>query len=1832
MPIIGKSHLKKPLAIMLALLLLFSLFPASLSKVSSAAEGPVVGNLLPNSGFEDLYADTTDGKERPTGWKVWGSAVYESVYSPAPVRSGTYSVKLTDASSTSTYGITTDRVDVTPGNPYKASVYTFNESGTSNIYLKFYDSAGKDAGSINTENKTSKIWSLMEVEMKAPAGAVKAEILLVQGKANVGVAYFDDAFLGVSVPADPNLNFELVTDGKPTRWVPWGNPDNARSVTDRVYEGQYSLKVSNPVYGTSSGMTSPALPVEPGKEYRSSVMAFSEPGSFSEMYVQFYDKAGTRIEPDVRIGGTYKTGSWEQIVIDAIAPANAVTAKLLMYMNTSNVGSVHFDKVEFGLKQNETVREFPVLVTDHPRLYFTKNDMADMRARAADDTTKYFGTTGYQIWTQLEKAAQSYMNETSFTLPYYGGLNVTYALPPVQPEVRPDPPGWNSSGRYPYWPAMSEAIEVRLNVLSMAYAVTQNRAYGEKALSYMLSVANWNAWTDPSYACGNSCLDTAHLTLGMTMAYDLVYDLMADSERAIIENALATKGLEPLYKDSNNKVDNNFQALRTSALVIGGSALLGKHPNANKYLARGTDYFDWYLDVRMSGHQEGLMYTDYSMEHIIQAVDVVSRTTGLEEWINHPFLNDFLVRWAAYFQAPGGGGLANFSDSNQMNYLMLTMSVLNNWLDNGAAGWYMQNAGGNPNMLTRFLQFNPSAKITVPEQWPSSTVLDTIGWAALRSGWKEDDMLLAFIANRSTMGHNHYDQNSFQIAVNGTWIASDPGYADFSAGPKNDFTMKLGHSTIQVDGKGQSSKGGGTMTKGMLAPGYDYVKGSAAGAYGNPKLDKFDRHIVYVKPDYYVILDDLKADVPRSFDWVLFNGGVTEFAVDGKQGQFSTPAAGNDLFINNGKATLNAKFLSQTPLNMTVGMYPGAETYGNYTKVASHEKSDQYRFLTVLKAQAAPPTGSVYMKDLLPPPDTSGKEYKIVSALGQSLVFYRSTEQGDYITFEFDVKESGNYKLNGHFFKNTVYGKWQTYIDGVKAGEVYDGYGAAVAPADPFPLGEMYLEAGKHRVKFEYAGKNDNSTYAYMGVNAIELTLAGKEQEIKPVKKTIDASLLQGDGATGAKVNRDDASGVTDLVLFKTGEAPYTIDDVQSDADQAVVSLNNGQTAVGYHMTRGTQLQYAGKTLVQGASMMQASLENDGRVLSGVIEASSAGSVSVYTPGAVKVTVNGQVLENGQYVYDQSQRLVTLNLAAGSHTIEVQIDHENPLQSISLSGLTSPVEAGTKQQAKVTGEYAISGAADVTTQAQFTSSDENVATVSASGQVEAKAEGKAVIKAVFGGKEATFELEVTSSVEVIDELQSIALSSLTSPVEAGTKQQAKVTAEYSLSGTADVTTQAQFTSSDENVATVSASGQVEAKAEGNTVIKAVYGGKEAKFEVKVSKQTVTSTPTPTPVPTPSPSPEGGSKEQGGQKEPGKTLELSADKLKAAQDGKVEIVVPAGVEEILLSGDAGNLLNDNRLIVISGDMKIELSAELLRLAVEGKGKDARLSLQIAALSENETADRLAKAASQAHAVLNPASKVITVGMSLIAADGTRIPVERVNPSITFKVPADADRQLLGVYLIGEDGQLTYVGGKIDGEWMIAEASHAGQYVMLAFDKTFTDVPASFWAARVIKVMAAQHVIEGVDDTSFAPQQNVTRAEFAALLVRLLQLKAGATASFSDVGADDWYAEAVAAAAAAGLVNGVDENRFAPLESVTREQMTVMLLRAYEIRTGKKAASNGASEAFADEETISSWALPLIEIARELGIVQGKQSNTFDPLNTASRAESVQAIYNLLERMR
>jgi hypothetical protein len=116
-------------------------------------------------------------------------------------------------------------------------------------------------------------------------------------------------------------------------------------------------------------------------------------------------------------------------------------------------------------------------------------------------------------------------------------------------------------------------------------------------------------------------------------------------------------------------------------------------------------------------------------------------------------------------------------------------------------------------------------------------------------------------------------------------------------------------------------------------------------------------------------------------------------------------------------------------------------------------------------------------------------------------------------------------------------------------------------------------------------------------------------------------------------------------------------------------------------------------------------------------------------------------------------------------------------------------------------------------------------------------------------------------------------------------------------------------------------------------------------------------------------------------------------------------------------------------------------------------------------------------------------------------------------------------------------------------------------------------------------------------------------------------------FFDVPAGLWYSDAVIWAAGNGIVQGVGDNSFAPGEDITREQIAAIMVR-YANAAGQTLPEASPFD-FADEETISGWAREAVKIIRQAGIIFGRPGNMFDPQSGVTRAEASAILRRFIE---
>ncbi|MDY3929508.1 MAG: S-layer homology domain-containing protein [Clostridia bacterium] len=178
------------------------------------------------------------------------------------------------------------------------------------------------------------------------------------------------------------------------------------------------------------------------------------------------------------------------------------------------------------------------------------------------------------------------------------------------------------------------------------------------------------------------------------------------------------------------------------------------------------------------------------------------------------------------------------------------------------------------------------------------------------------------------------------------------------------------------------------------------------------------------------------------------------------------------------------------------------------------------------------------------------------------------------------------------------------------------------------------------------------------------------------------------------------------------------------------------------------------------------------------------------------------------------------------------------------------------------------------------------------------------------------------------------------------------------------------------------------------------------------------------------------------------------------------------------------------------------------------------------------------------------------------------------------------------------------------------------------KDFSDVSESHWAYDAINVLRDKNILSGTGENCFEPNRNVTRAEFITALLKAYDVKFVKKRDiFRDVKDYDWFGAAVTTAYDEGIAMGFD-GYFNPNANITREEMTVMLVRCMEKYGGKVLDS--ADINFADNNQISSWSKDSIQKAYAEGIIKGRDNNMFAPKDNADRAEMATIIYNAISQ--
>ncbi|KQO17566.1 S-layer homology domain-containing protein [Paenibacillus sp. Leaf72] len=265
----------------------------------------------------------------------------------------------------------------------------------------------------------------------------------------------------------------------------------------------------------------------------------------------------------------------------------------------------------------------------------------------------------------------------------------------------------------------------------------------------------------------------------------------------------------------------------------------------------------------------------------------------------------------------------------------------------------------------------------------------------------------------------------------------------------------------------------------------------------------------------------------------------------------------------------------------------------------------------------------------------------------------------------------------------------------------------------------------------------------------------------------------------------------------------------------------------------------------------------------------------------------------------------------------------------------------------------------------------------------------------------------------------------------------------------------------------------------------------------------------------------------------------------------------------------------------------------------------------------------------------------INFEIIAMYGDRtIKIDRFDRYVSREIvlPSLIDpTQITTAVVLNEDGTISHIPTNVftkDGKLhAVMNSLTISTYSIIWNSKKFADVQGH-WSQNDVNNMASRLIVDGVTATTFQPDQDITRAEFLAIVVRALGLKSVEKINLpQDVKSSDWYASVVQTALAYQLVQGFEDNTFRPDQTITRQEGAVILSRTMAITslasTVTDAEANHALSSFEDSQQVSGWAKKAVALMVINNIMQGHNQH-LTAASHLSRAQTAAIVTRFLQQ--
>ncbi len=488
-----------------------------------------------------------------------------------------------------------------------------------------------------------------------------------------------------------------------------------------------------------------------------------------------------------------------------------------------------------------------------------------------------------------------------------------------------------------------------------AYVLTGDVRFAQEAKRRLLHFATWDV-DGPTSVFHN---DEAAMDIAMRgpRTFDWIYDTLTEQERKTCQEMLRARLAQihqlHLRMPFHSKPYSSHPGRMIGFSGEGAIVFAHEEPEAREWLdyilkVLWAVYPAWGSDD--GGWHEGPGYWNAYMSMIFQFIGLLD-DIGVP-YKDKPFLQN--TGWFGFYdvcpfaqQRPFGDGHEGSSGRGD-GTLLYTFSRL---YHNPYFRWYAETLGvhqpGGPN---GFLRREDGLKAKPPVDIPQARCFPHVGIVAMYSDASRPKETIHFLFKSDPYGsisHNHASQNAFTVSAFGEALAISSGYYQRYGCPHHaGWTWETkAHNSILVDGQGQKKRSAdskGRIVHFVNMPEFCYTAGDATAAYEG-RLKKFVRHVLFVRPEYFVMVDELESAGESDYQWLLH--AKSEMKLD---------EAAQRVTVAQGQARMRVQFLapeglkfSQTDQFDVPPEKPDSPNQWHF-RASTPSKSAQAVFVTVL--------------------------------------------------------------------------------------------------------------------------------------------------------------------------------------------------------------------------------------------------------------------------------------------------------------------------------------------------------------------------------------------------------------------------------------------------------------------------------------------------------------------------------------------------------------------------------------------------------------------------------------------------------------------------------------------------------------------------------------------------------------------------------------------------------------------------------------------------------------------------------------------------------------------